>query len=958
MTLNFKKIEKKWQSAWEEKKVFQVEVNDYKKKKFYLTTPYPYMSGLLHLGHLFTYMAPETLARFKRMQGHNVLFKYGFHCTGTPIVAAAKKVAEKEPGQIAALEKMGISKKEIQKFSEPEYWIKYFPKETLRDIKNMGFVIDERHTFITTSLNKPYDAFIKWQFNKLKEKDYVKKGKHPVVWCPKDNAPTGDHARSEGEGETPMEYLLFKHQLEDGRYLITATLRPDTIMGITNLYMNPEIDYIEAEVNGEKWILNENCAKNLKNQGHKIKVIRKVPGKEFIGKEVKEFGNRKVPIFPASFLDTNFGTGLVHSVPSDSADDLIALWDLQKDEKTCKKYGLKINEIKKIKPIPVLDTPGLGNIAAEAMLKKHNIKSQNERKKLDEIKKELYKLSHYTATLNDKYKKVFSENLAGKKVEDAKEIITEDLIKKNYALKYYELSGKVVCRCLTECIVKIVENQWFLEYNNPEWKKLAHQCLDSMRIYPEILRKQFDYVLDWLHRWACARELGLGTRLPWDENWVIESLSDSTIQMAYNTISKYLQHPEEYGFSVDKLNDDFFDYVFLNKGTIKKVGTSTEIPVKIIETMKKDFEYWYPFDFRNSAKDLIQNHFAFCIFNHTAIFPKKHWPKSFMINGRIMINNEKMSKSKGNFFTMRELHEKHGADIIRLTASNAGEGSDDANYDMGFHGIAERKLNELYDFIKENYNKGRTDKLLIDKWFESKINETIEKTTVAFENMQFKSAIQFSLLDLQRHLKWYMKRTKDQPNKELINLLIETQTKLLTPIIPHFCEEAWSLINGKGFVSNAEWPKINKKAIKPELDLGEELLKNNISDIREVLKLAKIDQPKAIKLFVAADWKYEFVDKFKILIKETRNPGEILKQLMQSDLKRHGKDISKLVPALVKDQSKLPTEKLTKKNEVSALKESKTLIAEEFSCSVEIVVDSDHNKAKSAMPGKVGILVE
>ena len=140
--------------------------------------------------------------------------------------------------------------------------------------------------------------------------------------------------------------------------------------------------------------------------------------------------------------------------------------------------------------------------------------------------------------------------------------------------------------------------------------------------------------------------------------------------------------------------------------------------------------------------------------------------------------------------------------------------------------------------------------------------------------------------------------------------------------------------------------------------MGEELLKNNISDIREVMQLAKIDQPKAIKLFVAANWKYGFVKKFKSLIKETRNPGEILKTLMQSDLKQYGKDISKLVPALVKDQSKLPAEKLTKKNEIAALKESKNLIAEEFNCSVEIAIDSDHNKAKSAMPGKVGILVE
>ena len=79
-----------------------------------------------------------------------------------------------------------------------------------------------------------------------------------------------------------------------------------------------------------------------------------------------------------------------------------------------------------------------------------------------------------------------------------------------------------------------------------------------MKIYPEQTRKQLDYVIDWLNRWACVREFGLGTKLPWDENWVIESLSDSTIQMAYNTISKYLQHPEEHGFKTDKLNVKYF----------------------------------------------------------------------------------------------------------------------------------------------------------------------------------------------------------------------------------------------------------------------------------------------------------------------------------------------------------------------------------------------------------------
>ena len=89
--------------------LFRVEAEDKSKKKFYVAIVYPYMSGLLHLGHLFTYTFSEIVIRYKRMQGFNVLAKYGYHCTGTPIVAAAQRVKEKEPKQIETLKKMGIA---------------------------------------------------------------------------------------------------------------------------------------------------------------------------------------------------------------------------------------------------------------------------------------------------------------------------------------------------------------------------------------------------------------------------------------------------------------------------------------------------------------------------------------------------------------------------------------------------------------------------------------------------------------------------------------------------------------------------------------------------------------------------------------------------------------------------------------------------------------------------------
>ena len=66
-----------------------------------------------------------------------------------------------------------------------------------------------------------------------------------------------------------------------------------------------------------------------------------------------------------------------------------------------------------------------------------------------------------------------------------REHIKQELLKQGKIYLFYELSGKVVSRTLTECVVKIVDDQWFLNYNNPEWKKLAHDCVNNMKFYPE-----------------------------------------------------------------------------------------------------------------------------------------------------------------------------------------------------------------------------------------------------------------------------------------------------------------------------------------------------------------------------------------------------------------------------------------------------------------------------------------
>src|SRR3989344_4891018 len=325
--VNFNEIAKKWQKKWDEAKLFQAEADN--RKKFYVAIVYPYMSGLLHLGHLFTYTFSEMVLRYKRMNGFNVLAKFGYHCTGTPIVAAAQRVKEGEPKQIETLKKMGISENEIQKFGDPEYWCEYFPKEMLKDFKAMGFAIDERYGFKTTYLNPPYDRFITWQFNRLYEKGYLKKGKRPVMWCPKDNVPVGDHDRAEGEGETPKDFIWIKFRMKDSDLiLMTGTTRPDALLGQTNLWIDPHGKYAVVQVQDEKWVVGEAALDKIREQcDPAASIIRTIDAAELIGKWAKgPIVGYELYTLPATFIDAKVGSGLVYSALEDPVD----LYELRK----------------------------------------------------------------------------------------------------------------------------------------------------------------------------------------------------------------------------------------------------------------------------------------------------------------------------------------------------------------------------------------------------------------------------------------------------------------------------------------------------------------------------------------------------------------------------------------------------------------------------------------------------
>jgi len=964
-SLDFRTIEVKWQEAWSRARIFEADA-DPSRPKWYTNVPYPYMSGFQHLGFGVSFLRAEFQSRYRRMAGYNVLHPQAFHCTGLPILGAAKRVAEGEPVQLRILRQMGIPGAEIPKFADPMHWIEVFPQATIEDLKSLGAAIDWRRSFITTELNPPYDAFVKWQFRKLREGGYVRIDKHPVIWCPRDQAPIGDHDRLEGEGETPQEFTLLKFPMADGRILVAATVRPETVFGQTNIWVDPKATYVVARVGSERWVLNELAATKLAEQGKSVTIESRFHGADLIGREgIAPAINRAIPVLPSAFIDQGRGTGIVTSVPSDAPDDYVALRELQADDALLERYHLDKEKIRGIQPVPIIKTPGWGPLPAKEIVERMGITSQRDREKLEKAKAEVYKSGFYAGVMNEN-----CGPYAGVRVEIAKEEIRKELIAKGQADTMYEPSGEVVCRCTTRAIVKVVEDQWFLAYGDPAWKAKVHDALSRMTLYPDALRKQFEYVIDWLRDWPCAHHRGLGTKLPWDENWVIESLSDSTIYMAYYTIAHVLQGGKlrsEVPWAA-RLDDAFFDYVFLGQGDPGALAARLGIPRETLEGMRREFTYWYPFDLRNTGKDLVQNHMTFCLFNHTAIFPSELWPRGFGVNGWVRMAGLKMSKSRGNTVYIRDAVKEWGADVVRLTVANAGDGLDDPNLEREFAASIRERLRDWFTFATGTHPT-RTDRRTIDAWFLSVLNRAVATTRDAMESMNYKAALRAGYFDLQSAWSWYLRRSGNRPHADILTKFVETQTKILAPFAPHICEEIWQRLGREGFISNAPYPQVDPAGIDEAAEAAEGLLQATLADVREILKVTGI-QAKRVAVYVAPAWKRRVRDlAIELAARGSLTMGALMeKALSDPGMRDRAKDVAAFARKVTEDLRHVRPEEAARRrvpeDELAFFTENAAFLSKELAARVDVFdADDPHRwdpagKADHAVPGRPALYVE
>ncbi|KAK5119381.1 hypothetical protein LTR85_007737 [Meristemomyces frigidus] len=955
--------------------------------KYLATMAYPYMNGTLHAGHSFTASKLEFAVGWARMKGMRALYPQGYHCTGMPIKACADKLVReiemfgqefercelnqvdadkdtKKPkgavnGELTApapvqettkddvtkftakkskaaaktnvalkyqfqiMLALGIDVKDIHKFADPQHWLQFFPPLCQEDLTNFGCRVDWRRSMVTTDANPYYDAFVRWQMNRLKEMGKIRFGKRYTVYSPKDGQACMDHDRSTGEGVGVQEYTALKLRVKEwaegakskveGKipeggevYFVPATLRPETMYGQTCCFVGPNITYgiYEAVKGKEYYFISDRAARNMAYQSIMpgwgvYPKVAELLGSDVVGTLVNaplSVQKDGVRILPMESVKASKGTGVVTSVPSDSPDDYATMLDLAKKADY---YKIK-KEWADLPLLPIIETPSYGNLTAKFLVESMKINSPKDAKQLAEAKDLAYKEGFYKG-------KMIYGDYAGKTVEEAKPLVRQLLIDAGEAFAYAEPDGLVVSRSGDECVAGHLD-QWFMNYGTPSksgdgtWQPavlehVTNEKGEGLNLFSTEVKNSFVQVLDWLAQWACARSYGLGTKLPWDQSQLVESLSDSTIYMAYYTIA-HLLHKDIFGqqrgpadVGAEEMTDEVWDYLFCRTET---APAGTSIKTETLQRMRREFEYWYPLDIRISGKDLIQNHLTFFLYVHVALFPKEYWPKAIRVNGHLLLNGEKMSKSTGNFLTLRDATNKFGADATRIAMADAGDGIEDANFEetvansniLRMYELRQwcesvvndarlLKDDETYEAVRQSERHKNNDAIqrtgakgFWDEIFENELNGLVKVAEAEYEATNYKAATKSALYDFLSARDFYREITKAAGlgmHRDCVVRYIELQALMVTVVAPHWAEHIWlEVLKKRDSVQNARWPQV--PAQKAELTAAREYVRNTQSNITsaegaQLKKMAKgkqtsYDPKKAKKLSIFAAERY------------------------------------------------------------------------------------------------------
>ncbi len=806
------KIEKSVLEFWEKNRIYDlVKQRNKKGKKFYFLDGPPYTSGKVHIGTAWNKSLKDCVLRFKRMCGFDVWDRAGYDMHGLPTAhAVEKKFNIKHKDEIP---KFGVAKfiEECKKLSLEN--LELMNKDFIR----LGVWMDFKNAY--KSIDPEFIEGEWWLIKKAHENGRLYEGERVMHWCPECATALAKHELEYKNITDNSVFLKFKIKDKENEYLIIWTTTPWTIPFNLAVMVNPELDYIKADVDGEKWIVAKALASSLINgvANKNFKILdefkgEKLEGVEYIHpfyddlKEIYDKLKQKSPnihtiVLSEEYVDTSAGSGLVHCAPGCGPEDY--------------EVGYKY----KIAPFNNLDESG---IFPEEMGKFRGLVAKKDDKK-------------FIQALDEKHA-----------------LIAESPVEHEYAHCW---------RCHNPVIFRTTK-QWFFKIE--DLKEKMRELNKKIIWQPEWAgSRQFDSWLANLRDNSITRQRYWGCPVPiWrcqscKEYIVIGSLDE--LKKLANKVPEDLHIPyiDEVEIkcskcgSVMKRIPDILD-VWVDAGTTS--WTCLNYP-----QTKKLFKELWPADFILEGKDQIRGWFNL-LFVASMISMGKPSYKSVYMHG--FVNDalgRKMSKSLGNYILPQEVIDKYGADTFRYYSIGGANPGLDLNYNFDDMKIKYRNLVVLWNLhkllidISKEINKKPTQIIpkldTEEEYIISKLNTTIENVTNLFNEYRLNEVplvIEDLFLELSRTYIQIVREKSSIGTKEekqtvlytLYNVLIEC-LKLFAPICPFITEQIYQNLKEEFDLKEESihlfnWPKADKKKINKELEQDMEIAKNVIQSILSI----------------------------------------------------------------------------------------------------------------------------
>jgi len=358
----------------------------------------------------------------------------------------------------------------------------------------------------------------------------------------------------------------------------------------------------------------------------------------------------------------------------------------------------------------------------------------------------------------------------------------------------------------------------------------------------------------------------------------------------------------------------------------------------------------------------ISNHLSFYIFHHVAIFPKKHWPRIISLIEPLIIEGQKMGKSKGNVISLADIQKNYSADLFRFYISHSADFGIMVDWREKQIQSVRNHITRFYNFIEDKLNlikgnkgtveniKAKYSKIVLSKC----INKFVESEK-SLEELNIRKYLQLSFYEVFNILQDFSKFAEDENDiLSVYKIIFPDWIKILSITMPHLCEELWEMMGYEEFLSTTIWTEFDGKYIDNKLEIEFGYVSDIVEDILNIFKIVKSSKSGDIYLYTAPKWKQKV---YEIINSKKGNFKEIIEECKYSNDLMRNKNLISYIKSQINDR--VWEKEIKALKEESLLEEYREYIEKRVGAKIHINSDYDPKKRlQKAVPFKPAIYLD